>query len=94
MERTRKAAIEKQAGRLVIAGGVSANKLLRSEFAERFNGTLYYPALKFCTDNGAMIAVAGALRLGEAAIPDIISAAARWPLETLSQPTEEDATNG
>ena len=94
VQRTRKAAIEKQADRLVIAGGVSANKLLRSEFAECFNGTLYYPALKFCTDNGAMIAVAGALRLGEAERPDIISAAARWSLEALSQPTEEGATNG
>ena len=94
VQRTLKAAVEKQADRLVISGGVSANKLLRSEFSECLNGTLYYPALKFCTDNGAMIAVAGALRLEEAARPDIISAAARWSLETLSQPKEEGATNG
>ena len=94
VQRTLKAAVEKQADRLVISGGVSANKLLRSEFSECFNGTLYYPALKFCTDNGAMIAVAGALRLEEAARPDIISAAARWSLETLSKPKEEGATNG
>jgi len=48
--------------RIVVAGGVSANRLLRSEIAERFAGSVYYPRLEFCTDNGAMIAVAGALR--------------------------------
>ena len=54
--------------RLVIAGGVGANLLLR----ERLNadigkrgGKVFYPALEFCTDNGAMIAFAGALRLAQ-----------------------------
>ena len=49
-----------------MAGGVGANKLLRKEMAERFDGEVYYPRMAFCTDNGAMIAVAGALRLAEA----------------------------
>ena len=53
---------------LVVAGGVGANRLLR----ERLNksvlasaGKVYYPDLQFCTDNGAMIAFAGALRLAQ-----------------------------
>ena len=52
--------------RIVVAGGVGANKLLRKDIAERFDGDVYYPRLAFCTDNGAMIAVAGALRFAEA----------------------------
>ncbi len=51
---------------LVIAGGVSANKQLRESlhhFTEKENLQLFYPDLKFCTDNGAMIAYAGSLRL-------------------------------
>jgi len=52
--------------RLVIAGGVSANKQLRHHFnaaASRHKFQVYYPKLELCTDNGAMIAFAGALRL-------------------------------
>ena len=51
---------------LVIAGGVSANKHLRAQLgkmAETHNFNVYYPALQYCTDNGAMIAIAGAYRL-------------------------------
>ena len=51
---------------LVVAGGVGANRLLREKLsaAARRNGyTVFYPELEFCTDNGAMIALAGALRL-------------------------------
>lgn len=51
---------------LVIAGGVGANRLLRSQLdnaAARKGIRVFYPALEFCTDNGAMIAFAGALRL-------------------------------
>jgi N6-L-threonylcarbamoyladenine synthase len=52
--------------RLVVAGGVGANLRLRARFdaAARENFRVFYPALEFCTDNGAMIALAGALRLG------------------------------
>ncbi len=53
---------------LVVAGGVGANQLLRSRLTESITkrgGTVYYPDLEFCTDNGAMIAFAGALRLAQ-----------------------------
>ena len=72
--------------RIVIAGGVGANKLLRREMAERFEGDVYYPRLAFCTDNGAMIAVAGAMRVAEAGEAAEIKAQARWSLETLGVP--------
>ncbi|MFP5349687.1 MAG: tRNA (adenosine(37)-N6)-threonylcarbamoyltransferase complex transferase subunit TsaD [Gammaproteobacteria bacterium] len=52
--------------RLLIAGGVSANRLLRTRLAEiaaKRGARIYYPRLEFCTDNGAMIAYAGYLRL-------------------------------
>jgi N6-L-threonylcarbamoyladenine synthase len=51
---------------LVVAGGVGANQLLRSRFNETIGkrgGKVFYPDLEFCTDNGAMIAFAGAMRL-------------------------------
>ena len=72
--------------RIVVAGGVGANKLLRKEMAERFEGDVFYPRLEFCTDNGAMIAIAGALRLAEADQASEIKAQPRWSLETLSVP--------
>ena len=52
-------------GQLVVAGGVGANRLLRSRLTEgtaKRGGKVFYPDLEFCTDNGAMIAFAGALR--------------------------------
>jgi N6-L-threonylcarbamoyladenine synthase len=51
---------------LVVAGGVGANQLLRSRLNETIgkrSGKVFYPDLEFCTDNGAMIAFAGAMRL-------------------------------
>lgn len=72
--------------RIVIAGGVGANKLLRAEMARRFDGEVYYPRLAFCTDNGAMIAVAGALRLADAETAGEIRAQPRWPLDSLAAP--------
>ena len=72
--------------RIVVAGGVGANKLLRKDIAERFDGEVYYPRLAFCTDNGAMIAIAGALRIAEADQAAEIKAQARWSLETLAAP--------
>jgi N6-L-threonylcarbamoyladenine synthase len=53
---------------LVVAGGVGANRLLRERLTrdiEKRGGRVFYPDLEFCTDNGAMIAFAGALRLAE-----------------------------
>jgi N6-L-threonylcarbamoyladenine synthase len=53
---------------LVVAGGVGANQMLRSRLTAEISkrgGRVFYPDLEFCTDNGAMIAFAGALRLAE-----------------------------
>ncbi|MNN78999.1 tRNA N6-adenosine threonylcarbamoyltransferase [compost metagenome] len=50
----------------MVAGGVGANKQLRerlNEMGRRRKVDVYYPDLAFCTDNGAMIAFAGAMRL-------------------------------
>ena len=78
----------------MIAGGVGANRRLREEMANRFEGSVYYPRLEFCTDNGAMIAVAGALRLSDAAAPDNILATARWSLDTLVPPGTSEESRG
>jgi N6-L-threonylcarbamoyladenine synthase len=52
--------------RLVVAGGVGANRQLRSELnaaCAKRGVRVHYPELSLCTDNGAMIAMAGAMRL-------------------------------
>jgi N6-L-threonylcarbamoyladenine synthase len=84
--RTLRAAKSEQLDRVVIAGGVGANKLLRHDMAKRFEGDVFYPRMQYCTDNGAMIAVAGALRLADAGTPGEIRAQARWSLDTLLPP--------
>jgi N6-L-threonylcarbamoyladenine synthase len=86
VKRTLKAAAAEGAERIVVAGGVGANQRLRTDLAARFDGTVYYPRMKFCTDNGAMIAIAGGLRLADAAEAATIRARARWSLESLGQP--------
>ena len=72
---------------LVIAGGVGANRRLRGaldEMMQQLGGRLYYPRIEFCTDNGAMIAQAGCIRLqaGETQ-PLEIDARARWSMQDL-----------
>lgn len=84
----RRAIEQQQCHRLVVAGGVGANKRLRSILAEligQLDGELYFPAIEFCTDNGAMIAQAGCLRLmaGESQ-PLEIDARARWSMQDLT----------
>lgn len=80
----------KQTGmnRLVIAGGVSANHMLREKMKSlmsELNGEVFYPGLAYCTDNGAMIAYAGMQRLKAGEILDLSSQAKpRWPLDTLT----------
>jgi N6-L-threonylcarbamoyladenine synthase len=70
--------------RLVVAGGVSANRCLRQQLAElmaSLSGQVFYPRHEFCTDNGAMIAYAGYLRLTRGETTDLsIIAKPRWPL--------------
>lgn len=84
--RTLKAARHQKAARIIVAGGVGANRLLRAELRRQFSGQVFYPRLEFCTDNGAMIAVAGALRLTDGEKPVTINAKARWSLESLEIP--------
>ena len=84
--------------RLVVAGGVGANTRLREQLdavCERLGARVHYPELHLCTDNGAMIALAAAMRW-QAGLPDEASAPGggrhpyafdvrpRWPLSTLS----------
>lgn len=73
--------------RLVIAGGVSANRSLREKLSITMNklgGKVYYPRPEFCTDNGAMIAFAGMQRLKAGVSADLtFKATPRWPLDTL-----------
>jgi N6-L-threonylcarbamoyladenine synthase len=75
---------------LVIAGGVGANRELRARLSREAgaSGTrVYYPRVEFCTDNAAMIAVAGLqrLRAGEH-MSTAIEVRARWPLSELRPP--------
>ena len=77
--------------RLVVAGGVGANRRLRKMLSARVEErgyTVYYPDLEFCTDNGAMIAFAGARRLERLASDDVLrfSVRPRWELAELSPP--------
>jgi N6-L-threonylcarbamoyladenine synthase len=84
----------KQTGmtRLVVAGGVGANQALRNRLAqmtERRGWRVYYPEPALCTDNGAMIAFAGAMRLAAGEKGDMersVAVRPRWPLDTVVAP--------
>ncbi|MDT8383479.1 MAG: tRNA (adenosine(37)-N6)-threonylcarbamoyltransferase complex transferase subunit TsaD [Gammaproteobacteria bacterium] len=73
--------------RLVMAGGVSANQTLRarlSTLSQQEGFEIYYPRPAFCTDNGAMIAFAGSLRLAAGqAQGNHFGARPRWPIDEL-----------
>ncbi|MCP4489425.1 MAG: tRNA (adenosine(37)-N6)-threonylcarbamoyltransferase complex transferase subunit TsaD [Gammaproteobacteria bacterium] len=73
--------------RLVIAGGVGANRRLREvleNMTKQKNGRVYFPAIEYCTDNGAMIAYAGALRLQAGQMDEeVFDVLPRWSLEDL-----------
>jgi N6-L-threonylcarbamoyladenine synthase len=73
--------------RLVVAGGVGANRQLRAALdaqAARAGFDAYYPEPELCTDNGAMIAFAAALRLPAADGDGSFTVRPRWPLEELA----------
>ncbi len=84
----RRAIQQVDARTLVIAGGVGANLSLRASLKammQKQGGELYYPRIEFCTDNGAMIAYAGCLRLMAGQTEPLeISARARWPMSELT----------
>lgn len=74
--------------RLIIAGGVGANRALRARLqamvAEE-GGETYFPRMEYCTDNGAMIALAGCLRIADGQRDgESFNVRARWGLEELS----------
>ena len=79
---------------LVVAGGVGANYQLRQNLSNKTalrGATVFYPKLEFCTDNGAMIAFAGAMRLQAASDKtwqpaSSFTVKARWNLEMIEAP--------
>jgi len=78
--------------RLVVAGGVGANRLLRAQLdaaCARRRVCVHYPELHLCTDNGAMIALAAAMRLQaglqQASRAYTFEVQPRWPLEAVGQ---------
>jgi N6-L-threonylcarbamoyladenine synthase len=84
-------ALEATGGRtLVVAGGVGANRRLRARMlamGEREGVRVVYPRAEFCTDNAAMIALLGELRLAAGEREDhAIRARARWPMTELRPP--------
>jgi N6-L-threonylcarbamoyladenine synthase len=81
---------------LVVAGGVGANHQLRSNLcrkAEKMGAIVFFPELEFCTDNGAMIAFAGAMRLLSSEnlsqkADNRFTVKARWDLEMQELPSD------
>ena len=74
------------AKRLVVAGGVGANTHLRERLTREAMArgiTVFYPRMEFCTDNGAMIAFAGAQRMAHAEPELTFAVKPRWELSTL-----------
>jgi N6-L-threonylcarbamoyladenine synthase len=81
----------KQTGlqRLIVAGGVGANARLRERLdaaVSKAGAEVFYPKLEFCTDNGAMIAFAGAMRLAHARRNYGFGVKPRWDLGSLPAP--------
>jgi len=88
--KTRRALAESGLGRLVVAGGVAANRRLRAAMralGDELGVSVHYPRIEWCTDNGAMIAYVGAQRLAAGERSALgFAVRARWPLEELAPP--------
>ena len=72
---------------VIIAGGVAANKALRAAIKDLENSLgikVFYPSLKYCGDNAAMIAFVGSLRSSDKIEPNASYVRARWPLSELT----------
>lgn len=86
----RRALEQTDARTLVVAGGVGANRRLRARLlamGSRDGVRVVYPRVEFCTDNAAMIALLGHLRLSAGQHDDLaIRARARWPMTELVPP--------
>ena len=85
----KRALLQTKYNTLVVAGGVSSNKSLRRELnkmSENLNITIFYPRQEFCTDNGAMIALAGHLRMlkGQRSLSNKIVVKPKWSIEELT----------
>lgn len=86
--RCKKALIASRSARLVVAGGVGANRALRASLAQVLQeqgGEVFFPRIEYCTDNGAMVAFAGALRIAHGMMETdlAINVRPRWPLDEL-----------
>jgi N6-L-threonylcarbamoyladenine synthase len=87
VEKCRRALAQTGHRRLVIAGGVGANRCLRERLTAMVRAAdaeLYFPRTEFCTDNGAMIALAGCMRMAAGKRSGLgMSARANWELGAL-----------
>jgi N6-L-threonylcarbamoyladenine synthase len=87
VEKCRRALVQTSHCRLVIAGGVGANRRLRERLVavvRQVGAELFFPRTEFCTDNGAMIALAGCLRLSAGMHSGLgMSARANWELGSI-----------
>jgi N6-L-threonylcarbamoyladenine synthase len=101
-DRAMKDCLDRHGSRLfVVAGGVAANRAIRSTLeaiAEKNGFAFLAPPMAYCTDNAAMIALAGAERLRKGLTSDIDTAARpRWPLDeksALADPTHKPGRKG
>ncbi len=79
-----KALLNNNLNQLVIGGGVAANQFIRETLKSELNGVnLFFPKLERCTDNGAMVAVAGSYRIKQAKLETSIKIRPRWDLSDI-----------
>lgn len=87
LEKCKRAIQQTGCSRLVVAGGVGANRMLRAaleELMKKLSGKVYFPSIEFCTDNGAMVAYAGCQHLltGQRDESLAVLVKARWSLDS------------